>query len=439
MKIAIKMALRGTLRNWRHTRATLNAIAIGVIAFALIHGYLVDAKAQFSEFYIHRSMYGHLIIEADRKDEDGDGDPWKIQMTEAETQDARTHLESFKGEIRNTLNFMPVQGIIAGPANSLNVFGLAYDTKAGEDIRGERWKWNTAAGQPLPAIATQREILVGRGLAELLGCDISLVKPEVESDGSYKPIPTHQPCFDEVWQMTALTEKGQMNAYDVKISGIVDAGLRAFEDNWVMMSLEDAQRFYDTKRTSMIGVELSEPSRMDSLQKELSEKFRASKLQLKVTRWDEHQIAEFYRSNIIILEIFQNFVLLIVVVVCALALNNTITRNIMKRTRDIGCLRSLGFKRKMIVTLFTWEGFFLGLLGSLIGCVVAAALGAIISAVGYTYVPGLISQPVPLRIAFTPLAYVMCILLLSLLSALIASLIALKRSRQNIAESLTHN
>lgn len=437
MNTIIKMALRGTVRNWRHTLATLNAIAVGVSAFILIHGYMVDAKDQFSDFYIHRSMYGHLIIEADRTSDDGD--PWAMQMTEAENQQAQSFLDSLQGDIKNTLTFMPVQGIIAGPASSLNVFGLAYDTKKGEDMRGPLWRWNTVAGQPLPAITTQREIVVGRGLAELLGCDISLINPEVEKDGSYKPIPTHQPCFDQTWQMTALTESGQMNAYDVRISGIVDAGLRAFQDSSVMMSLTDAQTFYDSKRSSMIGVELVDPAQIDAIQKTLTEAFRKRQLNLKVTRWDDHSIAEIYRSNVILLEIFQNFVLLIVIVVCTLALSNTILRNIMKRTREIACLRAIGFKRRMIVILFTWEGFFLGLMGSLVGCVIAVIIGGLISAAGYTYVPGLISQPVPLRIALTPLIYFLSILSLSLLSALVASLIAMSRSKKNIAESLTHN
>jgi putative ABC transport system permease protein len=123
----------------------------------------------------------------------------------------------------------------------------------------------------------------------------------------------------------------------------------------------------------------------------------------------------------------------------ALSMSNTILRSVVERTREIGSLRALGFTPFKISMLFSLEGAFLGLIGSLAGVVVRSFIMFAVNSSQFTYVPGLIAQPVPLRIAFTPMADLVLMSILITASACIAWIASRRAANGNIAASLTHS
>ncbi len=433
MSVQLKMAFRSTLRNWRHSLATLSSVALGLIAVAQVDGYIRDVEIQSANFLVQRNMYGHLIIEGQNEVE-GD-DVWKSYLSKDQMNRVAAELARLNSDVLAYTRFLPIQGMAEGAGNSLGFTGYAYDVISGETMRGPAWKWNTIYGQPL-SVSPRPKVLVGKGLAELLGCEFSHIKP---SDGLANSSPIPLDCFQNSIGLTGLTEKGQINALDVEIEGIVDIGFRDLEDIWLLMPIEHAQVFYDSQRIAMIGVALKDPPSRDRVKKSLEQSFRQQGLPLVVRRWEEHKVAEFYRENTIINLIFRNFIFFIVVIVCALSLTNTITRSIIQRTREIGTLRAVGFKRLFIKGLFAWEGFFLGLCGSIVGIIGSEMISQTINAAGLTYVPGFISTPIPLRIATGSLVYFQLALTLTVISSFIAWLIATIRSKKGISDLLIHN
>jgi hypothetical protein len=67
------------LRNWRHSLASLIAIALGLVSVSLFHGYLADVKEQFAEFFVKRSRFGDVIIEKGGVGK-SETDPWKAAL-----------------------------------------------------------------------------------------------------------------------------------------------------------------------------------------------------------------------------------------------------------------------------------------------------------------------------------------------------------------------
>jgi putative ABC transport system permease protein len=61
---------------------------------------------------------------------------------------------------------------------------------------------------------------------------------------------------------------------------------------------------------------------------------------------------------------------------------NAMFMGIMERTREIGTMMAVGFKRKQIVMLFIYEGFFLSLIGALVGSIVGALLVYTLNKIG---------------------------------------------------------
>jgi putative ABC transport system permease protein len=132
-------------------------------------------------------------------------------------------------------------------------------------------------------------------------------------------------------------------------------------------------------------------------------------------------------------------VLLIVIVVCSLALTNTMTRSVIQRTREIGTLRAIGFKQRFIYSIFTVEGFLLGILGALLGTAVSILTTTAINAARISYIPGFSSQPVLLHIEVGPTLYCQLIFILTITSGCLAWVVSIFRTRQGIAESLLHS
>ncbi|MEW6356158.1 MAG: FtsX-like permease family protein [Planctomycetota bacterium] len=69
-----------------------------------------------------------------------------------------------------------------------------------------------------------------------------------------------------------------------------------------------------------------------------------------------------------------NAVLFVAVLIAALAVLNTMTMNVIERTREIGVLRALGATRTQILEMFLTEAAAIGMIGSLLGAAVGLLL-----------------------------------------------------------------
>jgi len=122
-----------------------------------------------------------------------------------------------------------------------------------------------------------------------------------------------------------------------------------------------------------------------------------------------------------------------------MAVFNSILKSVTERTREIGMLRSIGFRRKEIVLLFALEACYLAALAGLVGTVLSAALSLGLTSLGIKYNIGIISQDIPLRIALVPGEYALAALLLAAVSFVAGILPALKAARLAIPEALASN
>lgn len=249
------------------------------------------------------------------------------------------------------------------------------------------------------------------------------------------PENTRLPCMEQTIQLSVVTEKGQMNLVDASLQGVVDAGYKDFDDSWLLMPLSMGQGLFDTKKASFVGISLDSDSDATTVRDVIHQAAVRSGREWEVSLWQDHQIGEIFRSNEVILKQFRNFVFLIVVIVIALSTSNSIIRSVHERAKEIACLRALGFRPQKIAAMFAMEGALLGCLGVVSGFALELIMVFAINFSGITYVPGLIAQPVPLRIAYTPVAAIVISLVLVLAAMVIAWFASRNASRRNIASS----
>ena len=69
---------------------------------------------------------------------------------------------------------------------------------------------------------------------------------------------------------------------------------------------------------------------------------------------------------------------IVAVVMAGLGIVNTLTMNVLERVRELGILRAIGMTRRQVARMVVVEAAVLGLVGSLLGCLVGLATGAVL-------------------------------------------------------------
>ncbi|RYZ97214.1 MAG: FtsX-like permease family protein, partial [Proteobacteria bacterium] len=113
-------------------------------------------------------------------------------------------------------------------------------------------------------------------------------------------------------------------------------------------------------------------------------------------------------------------------------------RNVQERIREIGVLRTLGFRVNQVRALFLLETLFIALIGIALGGGGAIAASALINRLSILYKIGLLTQPVPFLVEQNryTLGWTLAV---ALSIALVAAAIPLwSAGRKRISEALTH-
>ncbi len=152
----------------------------------------------------------------------------------------------------------------------------------------------------------------------------------------------------------------RINEVTYRIAGIYETGV-SLEDGGAVMSLSDAQRAFDKRyQVNYFNIKIKDPRRIDAIRNEIESRWK----DLTATRSGEAtrqaEAMDLYRSFGLFLGIFA-------ALVGGLGMMNTTLMSVMERTREIGVLRALGWRRRRIVAMILGETFVLSVLGGLLG------------------------------------------------------------------------
>jgi ABC-type antimicrobial peptide transport system permease subunit len=212
------------------------------------------------------------------------------------------------------------------------VFG--YEPR-GLSVRGYR----IVEGQPL---ATNREMILGRVAAENLG----------------KRVGQTMRVFDRAF----------------KVVGIFETGV-PFQDGGAVVTLNDAQALFGQPRqVSFFNVWLENPQQADQVAQEIEARFP----KVSVSK------ASDFAEDLVDLQMMQAStwgIALMALVVGGLGMTNTMVMSVFERTREIGVLRALGWRRRHVLGMIVRESVVLSLLGGASGVAVGIVLGMLLNLV----------------------------------------------------------
>jgi len=152
-------------------------------------------------------------------------------------------------------------------------------------------------------------------------------------------------------------------ASDFTVSAVFNSGMYEYDMNLVFVNLKKGQALFGIGNlVSGIGVRVDDELKVNRIKREIQEK-------LGFPFWTRSWIdLNSNLFNALKLEKTAMFIILtLIVLVACFNIASTLIMIVMEKIKDIGILRAIGATRKNIMTIFTLEGFLIGLSGTAIG------------------------------------------------------------------------
>lgn len=413
--ISIKLAIRNVFRNKIRTFITLAAIAFGSVSIIIAGGFFEDTFLQMREAVIH-SQLGHLQIYCKGYSDYGASAPFDYLI-----EDHRPLVEKLMkfDHIKLVTPRITFSAMISTGENNVSVFCQGIEPKGEQvlnkidSLQVENKGVKIEQGLDLSK-GDRFEVILGRGLAKNLD-----LKP-----GDSAVLLTN-------------TVGGSLNAFDVTIKGIFFTASKEFDDRALRLPIQTAQKLLRTDSVQTLVVLLDKTENTLAVSSRIKQMIQTDDLPLELKIWKE--LADFYNKTV---ELYgkQFFILkLIITTIVILSIFNTINMAIWERTREIGTIMAMGYKKADILKLFLAEGFILGLIGGVVGVILGILLARGISIFGIPMPP-----PPGATVGWTAFIKVVPDLLVSSMAiSLFASLFssiypAFKASNLTITDALRH-
>ncbi len=243
----------------------------------------------------------------------------------------------FQARINNGIDELPLLAIGIDRELETQVFQTAHAVVAGNYLQ------------------TEDDLLIGAELAEDMEIDV----------GAFVTIITRD-------------RNGTYNAYDFTVSGLINTGHPLLDRNAVLIDIARAQDLVAIDQgVTEICVRCTDDKRLQEVKHNIASAVG-----------DDYEVLTFREMNASIFQVSgfkragQTVTALVVVVIAAVGIINTMLMAVMERVTEIGTLKALGFQNVDIMKMFIYEGGIIGIFGSLIGCLCGILFSLYIVVVG---------------------------------------------------------
>jgi ABC-type antimicrobial peptide transport system permease subunit len=167
--------------------------------------------------------------------------------------------------------------------------------------------------------------------------------------------------------VTVIGEVVRLGEVGFRVVGVYETGI-SYEESAGVMSLRDAQELTGKPRqVTMYGIKVTDPAQAEALQKQLAAALPDVAVSLASTFAEN--LPDMKSMNVMMWGIG-----LLAIVVGGISMMNTMIMSVYERTREIGTLRAVGWRRRRVLGMVLKESVVLSLLGTLVGFVSAIIL-----------------------------------------------------------------
>ena len=330
----IKLALRNLTRHKRRVMAIAIILAVGITIYLTIDSLMLGLTQMSFDNLINLET-GHLQItnkEYWPKREDlplEDLIIWDSELEseiQGETVQALMPQLKFAAKLNNGVDELPITGYGVDVKQAAEVFSFKKYIVEGNYFTNNGY-----------------QALLGKELADLM---------ELET-GDYLTL-------------LVKTAEETFNTIDAEIVGLINTQNPDVNNKYVYVPLQVAQNTLDVEnKISQVIVKLKDETQVRSTVNQLKKELITEEENLTVHSWRD--LAE----SVIAMSKAQNietaFMMGSILIIAAIGIINTVILSALERTKEIGMMKALGFKKQEIIFIFMIEAAGIGLLGGLLG------------------------------------------------------------------------
>ncbi len=434
MLAIVKVAVRNIGRNKRRTVITIVTVFLGVVVSTMTRGLLNGLQSEIRG-NLTRKLHGDLQIHKRGYQDSLESNPYKLLIKE--TTD--------------------VKGVVAAPR--LRIMGLVNHQKnqlttpvmiTGIDSEREalvcpRFAQSVQKGKMLDSTKEQTATqAIDDDLGEAHGLDSAV---ETESKSTPRAVGYHQILLTTSLQRGLGAEIGDeivvliadrynmQQALVATFSGVIDVATPGAATRMAWMDLKSLQEtLHIDHEVSELALRISEGDTPEKIRDALRPEIPEDQI---IETWLE--LGGFLRDAMALQDLIFSAIVVIMFVIVVTAIVNTSLMTVMERTREIGTLMALGYRRKHILFLFLTEAAVIGGAGGLSGLAVASGLLGFLNWHGIKMaLPG--QTVITTLYPWVPAAFLGMALLLAISAALISGFLpAYRASRMKPVDALSSN
>jgi len=242
---------------------------------------------------------------------------------------------NFLAELDNGIDVTPVVVVGIGPQDN-TVFSLEqYISEGGLEKGG---------------------VLIGKSLAENMGLK-----------------------RDDWIYLTFRDQQGMLTSMEMLITGLVHSVNPQVNNSMVFMNLDEAQEYLGTNQVAEIAIKTNAFFKIKVYEPQI----KAALENMKIFSWQE--LSKNFTALMTLKRKFQSVFLLILTIIAAVGIVNTMLMSVYEKRVEIGTMKALGFTDEEVRNLFIIEGFLIGLAGAITGLILGSLLNTYFVYVGVDY------------------------------------------------------
>ena len=240
--------------------------------------------------------------------------------------------------------------------------------------------------------STRGEVLLGRELGEELGLDVG----------------------DKI--VLSLPRGGTVT---LTVSGFYDLGVASINKTWLFTHLDTAQEIFDfSDRVTSIEMAVKDVFQADIVASQLEQKLNNDDIVIENWKGQNEELLSGLEGQRISSAIIQ----IVIIASVVIAIASVLAISVLQKSREIGILKAMGINDFNASLIFLYEGFLLGIVGSLVGVILG--IGLLYAFITFTTSPG----ARPIIDLYFDYGFVMRSWLIVIIAATVAGVIPARKS-----------
>lgn len=382
-----KMAYLNLFRNKRRSLSTALAICVGFVGLNLLGSYVYRVKRALDATSVYSAQNGHIKI-------------YK--------KDSLVHFAlNPKKYILNQQDLKSLDNIFSSQANEVDYIG--------HNLTGSGLLSNGQASHPVMFISFEPDVYA----KSLTQPDLKFWAPDwvlpeqFENIQKFKSNPEMMsltPKIEDIMalkkplasneslQMAARSLDGDLNAVNLDLGAEHTTGMQFLEDTLVLIPFMKAQELLATEGSESVSVYLKPEVSLAAYKQKLDQLIDG--LDLESYMYFDERINSIYLGTLGFLIVMCAFVVFLIGTAVALTIANSLTMGIIERSREIGTLMAIGFKKQDVTKLFVYESLVLCTFSVIAGVILTFVISAIVNYIDIRFSPPGVAGAIQFRLVW---------------------------------------